>query len=100
MFEIRHDDTDLEQLEFDPRCRSTHSVPIVKAFRRRMQQLRAANDERDLYANRGMRFEELKGDRKGDFSVRLNDQWRLALRFEDSKPSRTMVIRAIEDYHR
>lgn len=99
VFEVRHEDNSLEELEFDPRCRSQWSQAIVKAFRKRMQQLRSVHDERDLYGNRGMKFEEMKGDRQGDYSVRLNDQWRLVFRFEETTPNRTMVIRAIEDYH-
>jgi len=99
VFEVRHDDEDLEELEFDARCRTRWSEAIVKAFRRRMQQLRSVHDERDLVGNRGMSFEELKGDRKGDFSVRLNDQWRLVFRIEGAAPTKTLIIKAIEDYH-
>ncbi len=99
VFRIRHDDNRLEELEFDPQARTSWSQAIVKAFRKRMQQLRSLNNECDFYQNRGMNFEELSGGRKGDFSVRLNGQWRLILRFEGTAPEKTMVIRAIEDYH-
>jgi proteic killer suppression protein len=97
--EVRHDDKDLEELEFDPKCRTRWAPAIVKAFRKRMQQLRAVHDERDLKGNRGMKFEEMKGDRKGDFSVRLNKQWRLILRVEESGSHRVLVVKSIEDYH-
>ena len=71
----------------------------VKAFRRRMQFLRAAADERDLRAMRSMRFEKLKGARSHQLSLRLNDQWRLVLEIEEQEDTKTLVIVEIEDYH-
>jgi toxin HigB-1 len=96
---VRHEDANLEQLERDPSARSTWPQAVVKAFRRRMQAIRAAHDERDLANVRGNRFEKLKGKRKDEYSVRLNDQYRLILGFEGSGSNRTVVIIAIEDYH-
>ena len=50
---------------------------MVKAFRKRMQFLRAAKTEQDLRNWKALHFEKLKGQRKDERSVRLNDQWRL-----------------------
>lgn len=71
----------------------------VKAFRRRMQFLRSATDERDLRAMKSMRFEKLKGARSHQYSLRLNDQWRLILEIEEQGNARTLMIVEIEDYH-
>ena len=46
-----------------------------------MQEIRAAPDERTFYGLRSMRFEKLSGGRKGQCSMRLNDQWRLIVSF-------------------
>ena len=70
----------------------------AKAFRRRMQFIRAAVDERAFYAMKSLHYEKLKGDRSHERSMRLNDQWRLVLRIE-STGERTVVIVSIEDYH-
>jgi proteic killer suppression protein len=64
-----------------------------------MQAIRAAMDERDLVAVRGNRFEKLKGDRSHQYSVRLNDQYRLILEFEGSGQGKVVVVVGIEDYH-
>jgi hypothetical protein len=50
-------------------------------------------DQRDLSALKGNRFEKLKGDRAGTYS--LNDQWRITFRIESN---RALDV-TIEDYH-
>lgn len=76
-----------------------YPADAVRAFRRRMQFLRSATDERDLRAMKSMRFERLKGARSHQFSLRLNDQWRLILEIEEQGNARTLVIVEIEDHH-
>jgi len=44
---------------------------------RKLRQLDAATDLRDLASPPGNRLEALHGDRKGQFSIRINDQWRI-----------------------
>jgi proteic killer suppression protein len=45
------------------------------------------------------RFEKLKGDRKGDYSIRLNDQFRLTFQIEETGDGNQIVVLDIEDYH-
>lgn len=75
------------------------SEAVIKAFRKRMQTIRAAMDERDFYALKSLHFEKLKGDRSHQHSMRLNDQFRLILEYDGTGPDKTVVIVAIEDYH-
>jgi proteic killer suppression protein len=89
----------LERLETDPKFTDGHSAAIVKLYRKRMNLIRQAMDERDLYAMKSNHFEKLKGARSHQRSVRLNDQWRLILELEGEGTSKTVVIVAIEDYH-
>lgn len=96
---VRHADEELLRMERDAGFTSGRSPNLVKAFRKRMQSVRAATSEMDLAAVRGNRFEKLKGNRSHQYSVRLNDQYRLILEFEGSGQARTLVIIAIEDYH-
>lgn len=51
---------------------------FAKKAEMKLDQLDAANSIRDL-ALPGNRLEALKGDRKGQYSIRINDQWRFAL---------------------
>jgi proteic killer suppression protein len=61
----------------------------------RLNRIKAAVDQRDLSALRGNRFEKLKGDRAGYYSIRINDQWRITFRIEHN---RALDV-TIEDYH-
>ena len=48
---------------------------------------------------KSLHFEKLVGDRGGQHSIRLNDQWRLVLRLEARDDGRVVVILEIVDYH-
>jgi len=63
----------------------------------RLDRLDAATTLADLRALPGNRLEALKGDRAGQFSVRINDQWRICFRWPDGSPGPTDV--EIVDYH-
>ena len=97
--EVEFDDENLDRLETDARFMGGFSAALVYLFRRRMQTIRSAPDERDLYALKSLHFEKLKGQRSHQHSIRLNDQWRLILELKGKAPNKTIVIVAIEDYH-
>ena len=96
--EVEFDDPDLDRLETDPQFTAGYAPAIVKGFRKAMQHIRAAKDERDLYATRGFHFEKLKG-REPERSLRLNKQWRLIVEVEDGTKSQRIRVKNIEDYH-
>jgi proteic killer suppression protein len=52
---------------------------------------------RDLAALPGNRLEVLKGDRKGQHSIRINDQWRICFEWPEGSPGPASV--EIVDYH-
>lgn len=94
---VRFSDSALETLE--KADDASYSEAITKAFRRRMQTIRGAKDERDFYALRSLRFEKLKGSRSHQHSMRLNDQFRLILEIQGSGTDKAVVVVGIEDYH-
>ncbi len=96
--EVRFKDQNLDRLEADATFIGDNPS-IVRAFRKVMQQIRAAQDERVFYSLKSLRFEKLKGSRKHQHSMRLNDQWRLILEIEGADPHKTIVVVSIEDYH-
>ena len=59
----------------------------------------AAIDENDLRARKSYRFEKLRGKRSSDYSIRLNDQFRLTFQIEKEEGGNRLVILDIEDYH-
>jgi len=97
--EVSYEDASLQRLESDPAYTAGFEAALVKAFRKRMQLIRAAVDERAFYAMKSLHYEKLRGDREGQRSMRLNDQWRLILRMEDDATGKLVVIISIEDYH-
>src|SRR4051812_31249057 len=97
--DVRFDDSDLERLETDDSFTAGFGAPVVKAFRKRLQFIRGATDERDIRAWRSLHFEQLVGDREGQSSIRLNLQFRLIVVLEGEAPSKTIAICEIADYH-
>lgn len=95
--QVEFADGSLDRLETDARYSAGFAEAVVKAYRKRMQLIRAAIDERDFYAMRSLRFEKLKGDREGQHSMRLNDQWRLIIAFKGE--AKIVMVLEIADYH-
>lgn len=70
---------------------------IERAARLKLDRLEAATELKDLAVLPGNRFETLKGDRKGEYSIRINDQWRICFEWPDGSPGPVNV--EIVDYH-
>lgn len=70
---------------------------IERPARLKLDRLEAATSIMDLAALPGNRFEALKGKRKGQYSIRINDQWRVCFEWPDKSRGPTNV--EIVDYH-
>jgi proteic killer suppression protein len=68
---------------------------ILVSALRRLRWLNRAVSLSDLAALRGNRLEALKGDRLGQFSIRINDQWRICFRWTERGPENVEIV----DYH-
>lgn len=68
---------------------------IEKQVQNRLQYLDAATTLTDLAARPSNRFEKLLGDRKGQCSIRINDQWRLVFRWTEEGAEDVEIV----DYH-
>jgi proteic killer suppression protein len=77
--------------------RVKHFFSVERSARLKLDRLEAATSVRDLAALPGNRFEALHGDREGQFSIRINDQWRICFAWEDGAPGPSNV--EIVDYH-
>jgi|SRR5579864_2656853 len=95
----RHGDKTLKRVDEDPGFSGGYSWAIVRPFRMRMQSIRSAADENDFRALKSLHFEKLKGQRRGQCSMRLSGQFRLILEIAKFPEGNECVIRAIEDYH-
>jgi addiction module HigA family antidote len=76
-----------------PARRFGRAVRVVA--RRKLDLLGAAGDVRDLAIPPGNRFEKLKGDLAGFFSIRVNEQFRIIFKFEAGNASAVQIV----DYH-
>ena len=70
---------------------------IERSARLKLDRLEAAVSLKDLAALPGNRSEALKGHRKGQYSIRINDQWRICFEWPKSAPGPENV--EIVDYH-
>jgi len=68
---------------------------IESVARRKLRQLEIAGRLDDLRVPPGNRLEALKGNRAGQFSIRVNDQWRLCFRWQDGQALGVEIV----DYH-
>jgi proteic killer suppression protein len=97
--DVTFKDQSLDRLEVDASYSGGFGNVVVRAFRKAMQHIRAATDERTLYARRSFRFEKLHGQREGQHSMRLNDQWRLIIELRTQGTRKTIHVIEIADYH-
>jgi proteic killer suppression protein len=68
---------------------------IQRTARRKLIYLDDAEDLQDLLAPPGNRLEKLKGDRAGQHSIRINDQWRICFIWSGNKAKNVEIV----DYH-
>jgi proteic killer suppression protein len=80
---------------FQREARGKLSNPLRRAALRKLLILDAAESINDLSAVPGNRFVKLKGDRAGQYSIRINDQWRICFRWEDGNAEAVEIV----DYH-
>ncbi len=86
-------DADTQRLVHGTRVR--RFVNIESVARRKLRQLEIAGVLDDLRVPPGNRLEALKGDRAGQHSIRVNDQFRLCFRWTQAGPEDVEIV----DYH-
>jgi len=86
-----------EETEKIYNCERSRKLPvdIQRVARRKLVYLNDAEDLRDIRAVPGNRFEELKGNRAGQFSIRINDQWRICFNWVANNARNVEIV----DYH-
>ncbi len=87
-------DAETEKLFNDERSRRL-PPNIKRRARRKLLMLNQAIDVNDLRVPPGNRLEQLRGDRAGQHSIRINDQWRICFRWHEGNAHDVEII----DYH-
>ncbi len=82
--------------------KGAHRYPpnVVESFSDIMAIIDAAVNESDIRAFKGLRYEKLIGDRHGQVSLRLNDQYRLIIEIKNDASGKVIWVIEITDYHR
>lgn len=71
------------------------SADIQRVALRKLFMIQRAKELKDLMAPPANRLEKLKGDRKDQYSIRINDQYRICFQWEDSNAYNIEIV----DYH-
>lgn len=72
------------------------ATDIHRTALRKLDMINAAHSVEDLRSPPGNRLEALRGDLKGYFSIRINDQWRIVFQWNDGAADNVEIM----DYHR
>lgn len=80
---------------FNGQCPKGFPVQIFKVARRKLEAVDAAERLDDLRIPPANRLETLKGDRRGQHSIRINDQWRICFVWTKDGPADVEIV----DYH-
>jgi len=91
-------DGQLAQVETDPTATLGHGPPVDRGFRKVVQFIRAAMDERDLYAMNSLDFEKVRGHQTLR-TLRLNKQWRLFVELVGKGSEKVVRIVKVGDPH-
>lgn len=78
-----------------PLSLNTNNQPSQDPALRKLRMLNQARKLDDLQVPPGNRLEALKGNRLGQHSIRINDQWRIYFRWTEGGPSDVEIV----DYH-
>ena len=80
---------------FERRWSSKFPGDIQKTAYRKLAMLHSAQELLDLQSLPGNRLEKLKGDRAGQYSIRINDRWRVCFEWRDLDAINVEIV----DYH-
>lgn len=82
----------------DKKSKQTRTFPaeLYRVARRKLLYLHEADNLTDLRVPPGNRLETLRGDLRGFYSIRINDQWRVVFKWSEGRASEVKIL----DYHR
>ncbi|MBW3090165.1 type II toxin-antitoxin system RelE/ParE family toxin [Bifidobacterium miconisargentati] len=94
---MRTRDKELNDFLYGGRYPRGFPAGCERQLMRKLQMLKAAHELHDLKIPPGNRLEPLKGNLKGHWSIRVNQQWRLVFQWDDVSKEATDVY--FDDYH-
>jgi proteic killer suppression protein len=98
---VEFETEELKELYTTNKLRGKQQFPVqvIRQYRLRVYTLIHIEKLEDLRQLRGWNLEQLKGDRKGQYSLRLNDQYRLILTPKDNNSIKIVLINEISKHY-
>jgi len=100
---VRFEDAKLEKIFVTPlkeiKGKLAFPIEVIKQFKKKVPILIAIEKLDELRTLRGLNFEYLKGDRKGECSIRLNDQYRLIFVPIDENEIKVVLVTEISKHY-
>ena len=97
--QVEFKDQKLALIETDRAGEVKLPIAVINSCRDKLVVIRAAPDERTLRNWKSLHYEKLAGNRKGQRSIRLNQQYRMVITVDSTLSPPKVVVLAIEDYH-
>ena len=96
---IEYSNGDRNSILFKNNGKPKFPQEVIESFDKKVLFIEEAISITDIYAMKSLYFKELKGNRKGDYSIRLNDQFRLIVKVGKTNGQTKIIIVSVEDYH-
>jgi len=97
--EVEFRDSKLALIETDRAAETKLPLSVITSARRKLVMIRAAPDERTMRNWKSLHYEQMSGNRQGERSIRLNDQWRMMLDIDGKHNPPKAIIREITNHY-
>ncbi len=97
--DVEFQDKRLALIETDDATKTKLPISGINSFRDKLVVIRAAPDDRIPRNWKSLHYEKLTGERDGQRSIRLNQQWRLVFTLNNDCSPPKITVLAVEDYH-
>lgn len=96
--EVQFEIDNFDRLETDPKYTSEFSPSLISTYRMRLQMIRAAASQDDLFALKCLAFEKLDGNRSHQHALRLTDESYLVVELRGQSQKKVFWVIGIESY--
>ncbi|RQP15904.1 MAG: addiction module killer protein [Parapedobacter sp.] len=72
---------------------------VISGFLRKIGQMKSAKDSNDLRAIKSLHFEKLSGTRKGRYSIRVNNCWRIIFRIDNNERIEILAVEELSNHY-
>ena len=97
--DVEFADKGLELIETEKAVQTKLPISVINSARKKLSFIRDAPDEATIRKWKSLHYEKLEGDRKGKYSIKINDQYRIVFKVDNTCSPPKMTVFEITDYH-